>query len=124
MQSFGQEWYIYDGNAYTIASTSYSGTGTLQMFTMHPTKPVELAGRPQYHMNQLTAFAMAANLDSCRDGVRAYKNGQDLVKEYRDAAIARANETANAKYEEAPVTTPADPYRVSFTSGSPVSTQN
>jgi hypothetical protein len=53
MQSYGQDRYVYDGNAYTIASTYNSGAGTLQMYTMHPTepKPAGKTGRPEYHMN-------------------------------------------------------------------------
>ncbi|KAL2353073.1 hypothetical protein BJ546DRAFT_984680, partial [Cryomyces antarcticus] len=40
----------YDSNAYTITSTYYNSTGTLMMYTTHPTQPAESSGKPDYHM--------------------------------------------------------------------------
>ncbi|KAF2189895.1 hypothetical protein K469DRAFT_515148, partial [Zopfia rhizophila CBS 207.26] len=91
MQSYGQDGYNYDGNAYTFASTYHSGTGTLQMYAMHPTEPVESRDRPGYHMTQLGAYAMTHNTDAFCQGARAYRNGRKLAEGYRNAAIARAN---------------------------------
>ena len=39
MQSYKQDDPIYDGNAYALGATFHSGTGTLQMYAMHPTEP-------------------------------------------------------------------------------------
>lgn len=94
IQSYGQYGYNYDGNAYTFASTYHSGTGTLQMYSMHPTEPTEPGGRPQYHMSQLRCFAITDTKTTHLDGLRAYRNGRDLAEEYRTGAIARANEKA------------------------------
>jgi len=59
LQSYGQDGYAYDGNAYTFGSTYHSGTGTLQMYTMHPTEPAQPGGNPQYHTTQVRGFAMS-----------------------------------------------------------------
>ena len=102
IQSYGQDGYDYDGKAYTLASTYHSGTGTLQMYAMHPTEPVEPDGRPRYHMTQLRGFMMTDNRDTCRDGLRAYRNGRELAEEYRNTAIVRANEKVNEARDGAP----------------------
>jgi hypothetical protein len=70
IQSYGQDGYNYDGNAYTFASTYHSGTGTLQMYAMPPTEPAEPGGRPQYHMSQLNGFMMTGNENTHLDGHR------------------------------------------------------
>ena len=46
LQSYGQDGYTYDGNAYTLGSTYHSGTGTLQLYAMHPTQPADPSGQP------------------------------------------------------------------------------
>ncbi|KAF2185822.1 hypothetical protein K469DRAFT_631719 [Zopfia rhizophila CBS 207.26] len=78
IQSYGQDGYNYDGNAYTFASTYHSGTGTLQMYAMHPTEPKEPGGRPQYHMTQLDGYHMTGNPKSHLAGKCAYRNGREL----------------------------------------------
>jgi hypothetical protein len=37
IQSYGQDEPVYDGSAYTISTTYHAGSGTLQMYTTHPT---------------------------------------------------------------------------------------
>lgn len=50
--------------------------------------------KPEYYMHQLGAYAMTHSKESFRDGATAYKNAMELTAEHRNAAIARANETA------------------------------
>ncbi len=99
MQSYGQSEPIYDGNAYTIGSTYHSGTSTLQLYAMHPNQPAVPDGQPEYHMAQLTAFAMTANAGTFRKGAAAFRNAQDWAKERRDEFIARTNEMA-ARFQQ------------------------
>lgn len=101
MQSYGQDGNAYDGNAYTLGATYHSGTGTLQMYAMHTTEPTQPAGELQYHTTQINSFGMTGNAETFREGATWYRNSMDLTQEYRDAAIAQANETANAIYGEA-----------------------
>ncbi|KAK3064128.1 hypothetical protein LTS18_009879 [Coniosporium uncinatum] len=124
MQSYGQDSRIYDGNAYTIGSTYHSGTGTLQMYAMHPTGQVQPVDRPSYHMTQLNTWGVTGNIDSCRDGLRAFRNGQDLAREYREAAIARTNTMAVDEYGPASAIHRSEPSSASFTSRSQTSTQD
>ncbi|KAF2189988.1 hypothetical protein K469DRAFT_682163 [Zopfia rhizophila CBS 207.26] len=102
IQSYGQDGYNYDSNAYTFALTYHSGTGSLKMYAMHPTEPAEPRGRPQYHMTQMRGYDLTDNLDSHLAGKRAYRNGRELAEKYRNAAIARANEKANEIHNSAP----------------------
>ncbi|KAF1809586.1 hypothetical protein P152DRAFT_383747, partial [Eremomyces bilateralis CBS 781.70] len=90
MQSYGLDEPECDGNAYAFGSTYHSGTGTLQLYTMHPTEPVEQDGQPEYYTTQARAFALTDNPDSCRQGLRGFRNLQDLAKETRGEFIARA----------------------------------
>ncbi|KAK3078889.1 hypothetical protein LTS18_006358, partial [Coniosporium uncinatum] len=124
MQSYGEDSRIYDGNAYTIGSTYHSGTGTLQMYAMHPTEPIQPEDRPNYHMTQLNTWSVTGNIDSCRGGLRVFRNGQDLAREYREAATARANATAVARYGPASASHRSEPSSASFTSQSQTSTQD
>ena len=43
---------------------------------------------------------MTDTADSFRQGATAFKNARDLTKEYRNAAIARANETTAQTIED------------------------
>jgi hypothetical protein len=93
-QSYGQDQPMYDGNTYTYGATYHSGTSTLQLYGMHPTEPADPDGEPEYHTTQLTAFALTANPQQCRQGIGAFRNLQDLAKEKRDRLITYANEVA------------------------------
>lgn len=102
LRSYQQDEPIYDNNAYTITST-YHG-GTLKMYTSHVAPPRNTpGGPPEYHMTHLRSFAITDTPDTCREGLRAYRNGRDWCKEKRDEAIRQANERANleeAEYSE------------------------
>ena len=106
VRSYGGEMQ-YDGNAYTVTSTYNSGTGTLMMYTTHPTELAESGVNPGYHMTQLASYAMTHNPDRFREGAAAFRNARDWAKEQRDAAIALANEKARANYEDTHAEQPA-----------------
>ncbi|KAF2241478.1 hypothetical protein BU26DRAFT_571944 [Trematosphaeria pertusa] len=118
IQSYGQAGYTYDGNAYTLGSTYHSGTGTLQLYAMHPTQPEDPSGQPQYHTTQIRSFGMTDTAETFRQGATWYRNSRDLAKEWRDSAIVQANATAvtqasvtaNAEYGEASETSPGVAY--------------
>jgi len=93
LQSYGESEPTHDNNAYTITSTYHDGT--LKMYTVHPTPPAEPNGKPSYHMTQLNSWSVTGNPDTFRQGAGAFRHGRDLAKEWRDDAIARANEKAN-----------------------------
>ena len=94
IQSYGQDGYKYDNKAYTFGWTYNSGTGTLQLYAMHPTQPADPSERPQYHTTRLGSYAMTNDIHAFREGATRYRNSRDLAKEYRDAAIAQANAIA------------------------------
>ncbi|KAF2006354.1 hypothetical protein P154DRAFT_482175 [Amniculicola lignicola CBS 123094] len=116
MQSYELDEPTFDDMAHTFGSTYHSGTGTLQLYAMHPTESAEANGRHEYHTTQVTAFALTANPDICRQGIGAYRNLQDLAKERRDEFIACANERADND-DELEVAS-ADTYLTSFISNS------
>jgi hypothetical protein len=91
LQSYSEGKPVYDGNAYTITSTYHAGTGTLQMYTTHPTREED---GPEYHMTQVSAFALTSDPDTFRQGVTAFRNARDWVQEQRDAFILAANKRA------------------------------
>ena len=92
LQSYGQGEPVYDNNASTITSIYHNGQ--LQMYTSHLAQPKSPGGSPEYHMTRLRSFAMTDTADTCRDGLRAYRNGREWCREQRDNAINRANERA------------------------------
>jgi hypothetical protein len=115
MQSYGLDEPMYDGNAHTFGSTYHSGTGTLQLYAMHPTEPREADEKPEYHTTQVTAFALTGNSDSCRQGIGAWRNLRDLAKERRDQFITHANEMVESNKPEIAA---AEAYLTPFTSTS------
>ncbi|KAL8894237.1 MAG: hypothetical protein Q9207_008530 [Kuettlingeria erythrocarpa] len=82
---------VLDNNAHTITSTYHSASGTLQVYTMHQTKPIDPKNAPGYHMTQLNTFAITGTADRFREGVTAFRNARDWAKEERDRLIDAAN---------------------------------
>jgi len=114
LQSYKQKNPTYDGKAYTLGATYHSGTGTLQMYAMHPTEPARPGGDPQYHTTQINGFHMTGNRNTFLEGATWFRNARDWAKEKRDDFIALANERVDG--EEAP--SPDEPYLASFTASS------
>jgi hypothetical protein len=121
MQSYELEEPVFDGKAHTFGSTYHSGTGTLQMYAMHPAKPRDAGGKPEYHTTQIDTYGLTGNTNACRQGIGAWRNLRDLAKERRDEFITVANERADA--DDEPETASAEAYLTSFTSVSQT-TQN
>ncbi|KAI9681151.1 MAG: hypothetical protein M1817_002433 [Caeruleum heppii] len=82
---------LFDDNAYTITSTYHGGTGTLQMYTTHPTRSPDDEISPAYHMTQLRSLAMTDSVERFREGASAFRNARDWAKEQRDDLIAGVN---------------------------------
>ncbi|KAF2454500.1 hypothetical protein BDY21DRAFT_353104 [Lineolata rhizophorae] len=97
LQSYQQDEPFYDNNAYTISSI-YHG-GRLQMYTSHVAPPRSSGGRPEYHMTQLRSFDITDTPETCREGLRAYRNGRDWCKDKLGEAIRQANKRANLEAE-------------------------
>lgn len=89
---------LYDENAYTITSTYHSATGTLQVYTIHPTKPTDPGTSPEYFMTQLNSFAMTGTAERFREGASAFRNARDWAEERRNELIT----TADGRFKEMP----------------------
>jgi len=109
--SYGQGEPVYN-NASTITSIYHNGQ--LQMYTSHAATPPNPGDRPEYHMTQVNTWGLTGNLEACRDGLRAYRNGRDWCKEQRDKAIRQANERANPVEAEATTSDAAASPALSF----------
>jgi len=89
----------YDNNAYTVTSTYHGGSGTLTVYTTHPTPSKNPKSPTEYRMTQLNSFAVTGNLDTFRQGASALRNARDWAKEKREELIAAANGKAlNVKH--------------------------
>ena len=98
LQNYGASTPVYDGNAYTIASTYQDGH--LQMYATHPTEPKVPGGQPEYHMTRLKGYSVTGDVETFRKGAGAYRNARDWAKEQRDRLIANANGTAQQRSVE------------------------
>jgi hypothetical protein len=76
--SYGQGKSVYD-NAATIASTYHDGT--LNIYTSHIAPPPSARDYPEYYMAQINTWGLTGNLEACRNGLCAYRNGRDWCKE-------------------------------------------
>jgi hypothetical protein len=108
---------VFDNKAHTFGSTYHSGTGTLQLFAMHPTEPGDAEERPEYYTTKINGYDLTGNHDTHRQGIAAFRNLRDLAKERRDEFIALANERADNNDDE-PEVASADTYLTSSTSTS------
>lgn len=77
LQNYSQPTLIYDSNAYTVTSTYYLGTSTLQMYAIYLRPSVAPTGEPQYYITQLGAYAMTYALDTFRNSALVYRNARD-----------------------------------------------
>ena len=102
LETFGMENpdTTYDNSAHTITSTYHSATGTLQVYTIHQTQPIDPENPAEYHMTQLNTFAITGTAERFREGVGAFRNARDWAKERRDGLIAAANGRVMGKPKE------------------------
>lgn len=92
LQNYGEDEPRFDGNSYTYSSTYHAGA--LRLYAHHVTPPTAPGGRPEYHMTQLSAFAMTSNRDAFVRGATAFRNARDLAQRHRDSFIQTANARA------------------------------
>lgn len=78
----------FDNNAYTIMATYQRGFLTL--YTAHPTQSNNSRKPIEYHMSRLKSFGMFDDLDAFQQGVWAFWNARDLMKEQREELLAAA----------------------------------
>jgi hypothetical protein len=62
------------------------------MYSHSVVQPNGPGTRPEYYMHQLNGWSMTSDQDTFLKGATAFKNAVDSTREYREAAIARANE--------------------------------
>lgn len=94
LQSYSKGEPVFDGNAYTITSTYHAGTGTLKLYTTHPTLGPENA--PEFHMTQIKGWDLTSDPDTFRQGITSFRNARDWAQEQRDTFITAANERATS----------------------------
>ena len=97
LQTYGQD-VVYDGRAYSIASTYHDGT--LKIYTTHPTEG--LGGSTEYHMTQVDSWGLTGNSASFRKGAAALRNARDWAHTQRSTLISAANERANSMHKVQP----------------------
>ncbi|KAH0565141.1 hypothetical protein GP486_001474 [Trichoglossum hirsutum] len=90
LRAYGQDQPVYDNNIHTISSTYCDGT--LKMYGHSIAQPEGPGTRPEYYMHHLKGWNMTGDQDTFLKGATTFKNAVDLTREYRDAAIAHANE--------------------------------
>ncbi|KAK5936586.1 hypothetical protein PMZ80_011184 [Knufia obscura] len=112
LQNYGADEVVYDGKAYSFTSTFHNGTGTLQMYTSHPTAPQTTGEQADYHMTQVKAFAMTSDRETFQKGATYYRNARDLAGAQRESFIEQANRRA----AQMPADTPSSTHVSSHTS--------
>ncbi|KAL4961368.1 uncharacterized protein BDV14DRAFT_180589 [Aspergillus stella-maris] len=83
----------YDNNAYTIAATFQNGQ--LGLYVAHPTTPMNNNGPAHdtdYVMTKVGKWSLDGDSKTYLRGITAYRNAQDLAREFRDDFIRQANE--------------------------------
>jgi hypothetical protein len=70
------------------------------MYTHSIARPNGPGTETEYHMHQLRSFALNDTTETFLAGATTLKNALDITREYRDDAIASANETARRKAQE------------------------
>lgn len=104
LQNYGVGEAVYDGNAYSFTSSFHNGTGTLQMYTTHPTAPKAAEGQAEYHMTQIKAFAMTSDRETFQKGATYYRNARDRASTHRNSFIEQANKVASQLPTDTPST--------------------
>ncbi|KAL9011283.1 MAG: hypothetical protein Q9173_003861 [Seirophora scorigena] len=105
LQNYGVHDQEYDGNAYSYSNTFHNGTGTLQLYSTHPTRPHSPGGRPEYHMTQIKSYAMTSDRETFQKGATAFRNLRDLAGSHRDSLLEKANRAARHAPTPSPSTT-------------------
>lgn len=107
MQSYNKPELFYNNKAYTFGATYDSHYAMLILYAMHPTKPKDSRNEVEYHTTELSCFSLRSNLETCREGLEAFRNLQDLATRYRNRLVRHANR--GGRPEEHTATTPSLP---------------
>lgn len=94
LQNYGAPQPTYDENAYSYSNIYHAGSGTLQTYGTHLTRPRAPGGRPEYHMTLLDGAAMTLSKKSFCEGVTVFRNARDLAESNRNSFIENANRAA------------------------------
>lgn len=94
LRTYGSDTVDQDGNAYTIGAT-YHGDGTLKLYSAHMT--TDHTGQTGTYITQLNMYGMTG--DAHWDGIRAFRNGREMAKEFRNEALRVANSRAREAAE-------------------------
>ncbi|KAE9989862.1 hypothetical protein EG327_002164 [Venturia inaequalis] len=78
LQSYGSDEPVFDDKAHTFGSTYY--IGYMQLYAMHPTKPGNADGKPEYHTTKINGYDLTGNLVHHRQGIAAFRNLRDLAE--------------------------------------------
>lgn len=89
LQNYGQKEPIYNSQPYTYSLTYHNGQ--LQLFAHHTTAPTASDSRRKYYTNQLRTFKMTNIRGTLVQGATAFRNIQDLAKQYQYTFIQAAN---------------------------------
>lgn len=100
LQSYQQDGPVYDNNVSAITSTYQRGL--LRMYATHVGPPRSSGGRPEYCMTQLNSWVLTTSPGTCREALRAYRNGREWAEEQRNEAIRQANERVDPVEAEEP----------------------
>lgn len=67
----------FDNNAYTITSTCHGSTGTLVVYTTHPTQSDDPQNPIEHRMTQINGWYMTGAPNNFREGAGALRNARD-----------------------------------------------
>ncbi|KAK4032082.1 hypothetical protein C8A01DRAFT_20803 [Parachaetomium inaequale] len=104
LQNYGAEKPAFDGEAYTISSTYYTGTGILQLYVYHITPPIAGGGGLEYYITQLGSYAMTYSRERFVEGASTFRNARNSAQRNRDSLI----QAANARARQSDVDTPPE----------------
>jgi hypothetical protein len=98
LQSYTAGEPVYNSNTYTITSTYHDSM--LKMYTTYITLPAGPGQPPEYYINQINTWGTTGNPNTCRDGLRTFRNRRDWTQKKRDQFIAAVNKRARSIYAE------------------------
>ncbi|KAL9617021.1 MAG: hypothetical protein Q9160_008175 [Pyrenula sp. 1 TL-2023] len=107
MQSYNKPELFYNNKVYTFGATYDSPYAMLILYAMHPTEPKDSRNKVEYHTTELSCSSLRSNLETCREGLQALRNLQDLATRCRNRIVRHANRAARP--QEHTATAPSSP---------------
>lgn len=81
---------IFDGKAYSLSADYNTSSYTLRLFAHFVAKPREGSSQLRYYMAQIGGWQMTGSIESCRQGITAFRNARNLALEFRNDAVRMA----------------------------------